>query len=997
MPPRQSRVSAPHASRSSKPSGSTSSSSYHKGNKKRKSRGLDALNIAEHTHTDRTKVKQYRLGEVEGEEPRSKKRRLQDDDEDDDAPQASNPRRLQQKAVRKGGLDSAVDGEVGGEHGQESGSDSEGGRWKVGVDDEGDDSDIDSDEAFGSGDEERFEGFTFRGSGKNKPGAKATKRANDVDAFDLNEENGEAAEDEDEDEDSNFGGEGVDLATMLDDDGDSEEEFGTQKGDARGTPRKEAPVAEDDDEMDEDIFEDEEDDDEAPSEYSDEDKEDKFEMSDDEESAGEDRTRNQQLQDLVKSSAAPATQGDTPQPSDRSAMLARALAALNSSSGMDPALSREAQKLGRSIQPSAKDGKKSKLVSVPLPKRQQDQIDRAAARQETNKTLDRWVDTVKHNRRAEHLTFPLADPHAQDPQGKTQLTATTAEKPRSELERSIAAIMKESGLGPAGGQAAEKQLEGFEELQTNRMPLEEVQARRAELRRQRELMFREEIKARRIKKIKSKAYRRVHRRDAQKQAQKERDLLVAAGIEGSEDEREANDKRRAEERMGARHRESKWAKSVKATGRAAWDDEARDGVTEMARRNEDLRRRQEGRGEEADGFESDVESSEDEYDGGEDVEESRLQRQLERVEGGADGETSKLSNLKFMQRADAARQQRNAQDMAELRKDLGGAQDDQDSEEESLPDTTAGRKIFGPTEKKLEAPEPQAKRAEFEEGQSSDDDENDSAQLLAGSEDTGAERTIGSVESQPTNLPKAGLSKPTAPAKTFKPGKAAGAKQVNGLNTPIEASPPPRPQAEIKAPNTNGWTTVNFPNGTHQKDQDHDDDDEPASDAELNTDAAEPSNWDLVQAAFGGDDVEKAFQDEKASAASSEDEKFEDNTLPGWGSWTGTGVSKKAIKRDQQRKKGRFITKVAEGVKASDRKDAAMPRVIISEKRQKKNAKYLANQLPHPYESRTQYERGLRQPVGPEWTTKRTFQDATKPRVLAKPGRAIEPMSAPML
>jgi U3 small nucleolar RNA-associated protein 14 len=43
-----------------------------------------------------------------------------------------------------------------------------------------------------------------------------------------------------------------------------------------------------------------------------------------------------------------------------------------------------------------------------------------------------------------------------------------------------------------------------------------------------------------------------------------------------------------------KHRESKWAKGIKATGRAAWDQDALDGVTEMARRNEELRRRFEG-------------------------------------------------------------------------------------------------------------------------------------------------------------------------------------------------------------------------------------------------------------------------------------------------------------------------------------------------------------------------------------------------------------------
>jgi len=35
-------------------------------------------------------------------------------------------------------------------------------------------------------------------------------------------------------------------------------------------------------------------------------------------------------------------------------------------------------------------------------------------------------------------------------------------------------------------------------------------------------------------------------------------------------------------------------------------------------------------------------------------------------------------------------------------------------------------------------------------------------------------------------------------------------------------------------------------------------------------------------------------------------------------------------------------------------------------------------------------------PVGPEWVTKESFQDATKPRVILKPG-VIAPMSKPMV
>lgn len=60
------------------------------------------------------------------------------------------------------------------------------------------------------------------------------------------------------------------------------------------------------------------------------------------------------------------------------------------------------------------------------------------------------------------------------------------------------------------------------------------------------------------------------------------------------------------------------------------------------------------------------------------------------------------------------------------------------------------------------------------------------------------------------------------------------------------------------------------------------------------------------------------------------------------------------------------------------------------------NDKYLASQLPHHFENRLQYEGSLRLPIGSEWVTKESFQDATKPRVILKPG-VIAPMSKPMV
>jgi U3 small nucleolar RNA-associated protein 14 len=63
-------------------------------------------------------------------------------------------------------------------------------------------------------------------------------------------------------------------------------------------------------------------------------------------------------------------------------------------------------------------------------------------------------------------------------------------------------------------------------LQKNDLTVEEVAARRAELRKMKELMFRAEVKAKRVAKIKSKTYRRLRRKEKEK---------MSAGLAGEEE------------------------------------------------------------------------------------------------------------------------------------------------------------------------------------------------------------------------------------------------------------------------------------------------------------------------------------------------------------------------------------------------------------------------------------------------------------------------------
>ncbi|KAF2468625.1 Utp14-domain-containing protein [Lindgomyces ingoldianus] len=979
MPPRISRGSPP----STKPRPSI------RNPRKSQKRALDAFSIASHSTTSHQKIRQHRLGESDLSSRRKRPRGEDEGPEDSEDEDATDARKRKMKKVDSGELS------------LDEGSDSEGNKWTMGRVNEDDDSDIDSDEAFGESDEERFEGWVFRGSvsnqkrkGKPRKSAKVVDDEDEarIEQIDLDE--GESADGEEEDEDD-LGEDAIDLATALDQYEDSEEERPKNK------KNKKARFEESDGEhsQEEDFALD------GASDLS---------MSDEDDDA--DPSKMEKLKNLISSlpteEEAPAKgtrkvevhESGTP---SEFGVLRKVDIASFKPKVTDPDRKRSLKLLRDDLKPPKRNDIARKL-NAPLPKRQQDKLDRTAATEKTNETLGRWVDTVKHNRRAEHLSFPLVHPRAGETFGESRLQPTTTEAPTNDLESTIQKILQQSGL--SNGKDDEQQIQKWEELQINKLPLEEVQARRAELRKQRELLFREEVRAKRVKKIKSKAYRRVHRKERERIEQRERDALKADGVDVSEDEREYNDRRRAEERMGAKHRESKWAKGIKDSGRAAWDEDARAGVTEMARRNEELRRRIEGKEvRDEDEVGSDISSEEDENEGGDDADGAQgLQRQLGRLKQNPFAtDQSKLGSMMFMQKAEAARKQRNDQEIEHLRRELAGEEGPSEDEDENA--ARAGRRKFGPTTN-AGIPTIQSKRSEFEERPDFDEEA-----AYEGANDNAAQDSLDDItKATPTKSKQPqGAASPRnvvvnnpflmKASKEKRPKKMeAGqepdlswkahdtiqasqqkAKPKTKIKIKTKSSDDSLPEPEISAPDADGWQTVTYGNNTNQ-----DQDDTESEGVDL---GIVLRNQELTAKGFAGDDVEADFAAEKRAIMEDEDDKVIDNTLPGWGSWVGEGLSK----WEQSKNKGRSLVK-QNGIQANKRKDAKLERVIINEKKVRKNKKYLASSLPFPYETKEQYERSLRLPKGPEWTTKKTFQGATKPRVIVKQG-IIRPMAKPLV
>ena len=900
-------------------------------------RGLNALAIAEQQNPIQVKIRSNRLGEIE--EGGTKRKRGGGHEAD------GSRKSKRRKDSSKNRLDKGV----------EFGSDSDGNEWVVGRVNSDDDSELDSDEAMGESDEDRFQGFTFGGSTAQSD-RKSRKKSRTPDAEDkrLQKKSLRMDQNSPQASDDDLGDDAIDLAAVLDaganntGDDSSTGSVNSGGGDAGSGNYDFSVDTESSMDNEDSIFSvsDDENDDTNPSKLAS-----LQALVSTMDSKISNNSQNHKMTRDAHESTVPSDFGLS---STKKLTIADLIPSVT-----DPQL-KKSLKLLADNEPalSGKRGGIPRKLDVPLAKRQQDRLDRAAAYLKSKETLNRWIDTVKQNRRAEHLFFPLQDHDAVVAPGKQRLMPEMQSQPLTGLESAIQNILRDSGLALTKP-GSEDQSATFEELPTNKLSLHEVQARRAELRRARDLLFREETRAKRIKKIKSKSYRRVHRKE------RERIALMGGGFDGSESEQDRNDRRRADERMGARHRESRWARGVKESGRAAWDEDTRSGVTEMARSGEELRRRIDGlnvslHNNESSPSEPDLDSVEDEAEDGTQMSAENLHSRLSRLKGddkipdsGTLGPESGISSLKFMKNAEALRKARNDEEEEILRRELAG--EDTPSEDNI---EGPGRRSFGPTDKPTSFQrdtERREQKSEFEEKAGSDpdsesfqgfDEEDEQEVIVEGAASKEQNKSLKKAATSGNKSKNGGSTKKLSfetnenPWLSSEKASRAGSRKIedsqatatilNNLTADDANSHDNEPTLHSLVRNSNLMARSKMvqPIGTSVSNQNSQSEDE---DEATNRLPFVMRNQDLVRKAFAGDEVVADFEKEKQETMHDEDEKIIDNTLPGWGSWTGVGINK----RREKNKNGQVLVKV-DGILKERRQDLKLHRVIINEKRVKK-------------------------------------------------------------
>lgn len=185
-----------------------------------------------------------------------------------------------------------------------------------------------------------------------------------------------------------------------------------------------------------------------------------------------------------------------------------------------------------------------------------------------------------------------------------------------------------------------------EELKMQHLTPEEIAERRAELRKARDLMFRAEIKAKRIAKIKSKTYRKIKKKEKTRHAEKLKEMGLEVDEEAERMETEAN---RARERATLKHKSTgKWAMNMKHRGEL--DEDQRQQMQEMYDRGEKLKRKIAGLGSDQDTDDNETDDSDNDSDAAASA--LRKLDELSRDEAGAKPKGGGLMEMQFMKRAE---------------------------------------------------------------------------------------------------------------------------------------------------------------------------------------------------------------------------------------------------------------------------------------------------------------------------------------------------------
>jgi len=610
--------------------------------------------------------------------------------------------------------------------------------------------------------------------------------------------------------------------------------------------------------------------------------------------------------------------------------------------------------------------------------------ERKAGYEKVTEEMGKWKSILQENRFAKHQTFgSTARPKSTSGAVAASFEATT------DLEKEIQAALEDSGLVD---EESMRESETKHMLEVNQVDPEVLKERQAELAKLRVLMFYGEQKARRAKKIKSKMYRRLKKKRDAKEEEKELAHLREVDPEAVKELEEKAALERARERMTLKHKNnSKFIRGLLKHG-GAKNAHTRDIINEQILEEQRLKKRMSTMRDDGDESDSDSGHSPEEQA-------RRLAEQIEQDEVNAAKPPAKgLFALQFMQRGLAKQREEARKEVEFLDKAMASGTVDEEEEESNEAKGPVSRRKLGPKAGVSSRTKPEEAQVDEDGNKVPLENVNGDAEgSTEGSKNLSAKTTdVVRVRTNPKrkmfdapNFPGTGVSQTISSHSETTEEKA----QV----TPVPSS---NPWLSVEAATTGRTKDNSSKISANVKEQEVRVDLNKSLKETKNSSSKGKNGEDdaarekrkvqaqLIKRAFAGTGVlQEDFAKEKEAEETTREELLasKETTMyekPGWGSWAGNGIKAKK-------------PKVKKPVVIKSKKRKAAQNVILSNKRNKKVAKYLVEKLPYPFTSRAQYEQSLKNPLGSDWNTMRTYAQGIKPSVLTRNGNIIDPIEAP--
>jgi len=259
----------------------------------------------------------------------------------------------------------------------------------------------------------------------------------------------------------------------------------------------------------------------------------------------------------------------------------------------------------RNVSKRLKQGDKEELA-VPLEKVVHERVVRAAGYTGVKKEISVW-DAVVHSRRAaDQVTFPLLKPDLKLKGASEMKSRFSAATP---LEQQVAAVLASSRAVVREGETlSEIEKKGLEGLTAK-----EAEERKAELAKIRALQSYQEAKYRRQGKIKSKKFRKIARKEKEKEKVQELERLQATDPEAAKEKLEEMEKVRIGERASLKHRNASKYLQLQAK-RAKFDKTSKNNLNDQLSRHRELLTKHGEKMEESDDDQGEVEDTREDLD-----------------------------------------------------------------------------------------------------------------------------------------------------------------------------------------------------------------------------------------------------------------------------------------------------------------------------------------------------------------------------------------------